>query len=87
MVPICLLFLLHPTPPSTNTILLHLFHSFPILSLLYQMYALRVVIHIYCLQYLHVCESKSLPPGLHTALSTVTGNTNTYYLVCDLCRN
>lgn len=60
MVPICSLFLLHPTPPSTNTILLHLLHSFPILSL-YQMYALPVVIHIYCLQYVHMCESKSLP--------------------------
>lgn len=95
MIPSCLLFLQHPTPPPSNPLLLHLSYSFPILSFLYLLYLLPASSNAYLLSSAVLphpacaaCESKSSPSlGLHTALSTVAGNTNTYYLLCDLFMN
>lgn len=85
----------HPNLPPSHSLLLHLLPSFLILSFVYLLFLLPATSNAYLLASAVLphpacaaCEGKSSPSlGLHTALSIVAGNTNTYYLLCDLLMN
>lgn len=95
MIPSYLLFLQHPTPHPPHHLLLHLLQSFLIRSVLDLLYSIPAGGNVHLLSSVvlpHPAsvarESKSSPSlGLHTALTTVGSNTNTYYLLCDLFLN
>lgn len=78
-----------PTSSRPNTVFCSVF-SIP--TPFFPLYTRRIhrrllVMHIYYIRHIYSVESKSFFICLHTPLSTVTDNTNTYYLVCDLFMN
>lgn len=78
-----------PTSSCPNTVFFSIFSIptpfFPLYSRC--IHRRLLVMHIYCIWHIYSVESKSFFICLHTPLSTVTDNTNTYYLVCDLFMN
>lgn len=85
----------YPNLPPSHLLLLHLLPSFLILSFVYLLFLLPATSNAYLLASAVLphpecaaCEGKSSPSlGLHTAFAIVAGNTNTYYLLCDLLMN